>query len=80
MDVKVNKIGSSGDSYQGIEIVIDNHASFSVYSNDYEPEHNNLGVNFEDCYDIPYLLEKAHQAGVKGEDLKITYHGEVEEY
>ena len=39
---------------------------------DGEPEDNNLGRNFNDCYQIRNLLEMAHEAGKKQEELSVT--------
>ena len=39
---------------------------------DGEPEDNNLGRNFNDCYKLPGLFKKIHEAGKNGEKLTIT--------
>lgn len=58
-----------------ITIKIDGNKFFSVH--DGEPEDNNLGRNFGEVCDIPFLMRKAWEAGKNGEEMTTTWH-EVE--
>jgi hypothetical protein len=51
-------------------IEIDGIRVFEVY--DGEPEDNNLGRNFGDCYTLDKLINLAHTAGKSGSELEIT--------
>lgn len=51
-------------------IIVDGEKVFDV--GDGEPEDNTLGRNFNDCFGIPDLLQKAYNAGKSGEQLEIT--------
>lgn len=39
---------------------------------DGEPEDATLGRDFSDCWAIPRLMQKAHQAGVNGEPFELV--------
>ncbi len=52
-----------------LEIMVNGESGFSVY--DGEPEDNNLGRNFSDCFQIKNLLKIAYEAGKSGLELKF---------
>lgn len=63
-----------GEAADMCEIWIDGKKQFSVY--DGEPEDSNLSRNFSSCFDIPFLMKQAWEAGKRGEDFTT---GMVEE-
>ncbi len=52
------------------EIFIDDQLAFQVC--DGEPEDNDLSRNFNDVWLIDKIIERAYQAGKRGEELKIS--------
>jgi hypothetical protein len=58
------------DYRDAMVIYIDGKQVFSV--RDDEPEDSNLGRSFSDCYGIGELLERAYDAGVKGEGFSLV--------
>ena len=64
------------DYGNALEIRFNGSRVFSVY--DGEPEDSNLCRDFNDCWKIPDLIEKAYKAGLAGEELEIT-SSEVDE-
>ncbi len=79
MRIVVTSIQSDDYTYEGLEIVIDDTYKFAVSHSDDTPEDNNLSRNFADCYDIPNMLKKAYEAGLKKEEFKIEYNEDVED-
>jgi len=73
MKIIVNETNSSDGYYESLEIIIDDVTKFYVHSDVDSQEDNVLSRNFSDCYDIPTLLKKAYDAGVKGEDFDIDF-------
>lgn len=63
-------------TYEALEIVIDDTYNFSVYHSDDSPEDNTLYRNFSDCFDIPNMLQRAYEAGRRGEPFEVEYCGE----
>ena len=59
-----------------LEISIDGKAVFEVY--DGEPEDATLARDFNDCWGIPELMEKAYLAGIANEDFLIERREEDE--
>jgi hypothetical protein len=77
--MKVKVVTTTDSEYnQSMEIYIEKHLAFSVY--DGEPEDNNLGRNFEDCFSVPELMKKAYEAGKNGQKFELYYVEEDEEY
>ena len=64
------------DYRNALEIRFDGSRVFSVYGG--EPEDSNLCRDFNDCWKIPDLIEKAYKAGLSGEELEII-NSEVDE-
>ena len=54
-----------------IEIKFNGVEVFNV--GDGEPEDSNLARSFNDCWNIPSMLKKAHNAGLSGEKLIMKY-------
>lgn len=76
MRVVVTEHISDDYEYEMLEITIDDTTKFKVESSTDSMEDNFLSRNFSDCYDIPALLRKAHEAGLRGETLTIEYTSE----
>ena len=53
-----------------LEIRIDGKKAVRFF--DGEPEDATLSRDFNDCYSIPDLMKKAHEAGARGEVLSVT--------
>ncbi|MEG0133077.1 MAG: hypothetical protein RR851_10300 [Clostridium sp.] len=63
--------------YRDILVIeVDGKKVFEVM--DGESEDSNLSRDFNDCFNVPKLMEMAYEAGKKGEDFKVK-HEEVEE-
>ena len=64
--------------YRDIYVIeIDDKKIFSV--SDGEPEDSNLSRDFSDVYSIPELMQKAYDAGKRGEEITFEQI-EVDEY
>jgi len=74
MDVEVitltKKAVSKWKYRNSLEIRIDGKKAVKFL--DGEAEDANLSRDFRDCYKIPELIRKAHEAGARGEVLKVT--------
>ena len=62
------------DGHQRLCISIDGCVEFEVCDGDCED--NSLDRNFADCYDVLALLERVHDAGMRGEELVIQQTSE----
>ena len=73
MKVKVTGLTDEGcerrDYRDVLEISIDGKRAFQVF--DGEPEDATLSRDFNDCYSIPEMMQKAYEAGKNGETFKI---------
>ena len=74
MDVEVitltKKAVSKWKYRNSLEIRIDGKKAVKFL--DGEAEDANLSRDFRDCYKIPELIRKAHEAGARGEVLSVT--------
>lgn len=59
------------DYCDSLEIKIDGERVFKVH--DGEKEDNNLNRNFNSCYSVPDLLQRAYEAGKNNEEFNINY-------
>jgi len=66
-DAEVERCGDRS----AIQIHIDERKVFSVC--DGEPEDATLSRDYNDCWFIPDLLEKAYNAGKAGEKFELVY-------
>lgn len=55
------------DNYFKIEI--NGTVAFNVFEG--RPDDNFLYKNFKDCYQIPYLMKLAYEAGFRKEEFKV---------
>lgn len=74
MKIDVYSATSENDYREALVIFIDNARVFSIYEG--EPEDNNLGRNFNNCWIVPDLLKKTFLAGAANpdEEVSITTH------
>ena len=68
--MKIHIEDKCSDGYGSLYISIDGTKVLNFC--DGEPEDNNLGRNFNDCYIIPDILKKVHEAGLRGEPLEFS--------
>lgn len=68
MIVKVEN--TEDDYFLSLKISIDGETVFQAH--DGEPEDNTLSRNFNDCFGIAQLLERAWKAGKNGEEFTLT--------
>jgi hypothetical protein len=65
----VEIIGTNCDGNSSLEVMIDSEVEFSV--NDHYQSDNTLSDAFNDCYKISKLLQKAYEAGKRGEPFTL---------
>ena len=79
MKVEINSLTEKEqerrDYGNALQIKFDDLCVFQVY--DGETEDSTLNRNFNDCWKIIDLIEKAHRVGLAGENLEII-NNEVE--
>ena len=70
--MKIESIYKTFDSgcRAALTIHIDGTKKLSFWEG--EPEDNNLGRNFNDCYSIVSFMKMAYEAGKNGETLEIS--------